>query len=390
MHKDICVLTGDYDPSKHKFRSIRRMEHPDHLPVGVLMKGKKADLAALNHWLIWRGIPSYRVGLETLLERFEIDDEKELLEAECALSVSDNYWLRREKETHTYEELNFFDRSFDPDGFGKASFRKEPYNPPEEAKHTPNNTLCGYHRKTWIRKGNRLLLYKGSTGYHQQECINEWFVSQIAERLGIFHVPYDTEIYENQLVSVCVNFLDKHTDLVTAGSAIASLGSGTEETFENLIAACQAHGMQDFRHDMDGMLVLDYLVMNSDRHSQNHGILTDADTGEWIQTAPVFDTGTALGCFVKTSELADLENHRTCKFLAQRHIFHDVLLDYVDNLAAFDLSALDGTEQLLISKMVHYRDMTGISDERITEIASLYLRRVQRLKAIQAGMMRMI
>ena len=68
----------------------------------------------------------------------------------------------------------------------------------------------------------------------------------------------------------------------------------------------------------------------------------------------------------------------------------DVLLDYVDNLAAFDLSALDGTEQLLISKMVHYRDMTGISDERITEIASLYLRRVQRLKAIQAGMMRMI
>lgn len=382
MHKDIPVLEGDYDPDRHGFRSVRSPIHPEHLPAGTA-RHRKANLSRLNDWLIWRGIPKYRVGLEELLERLDIEDTGELLEEEYALSVSDHYWLRPKKDVHTYAELNFFERPFDDRSFAIASFRKGSYSAKESAKHTPDNTLCGFHRKAWIRRENKLYLFKGSTGYHQQECVNEAMASSIARRLGIAAVPYEVTVFEGQLVSVCPNFLDLSHDLITAGNAILSLGKVKEETFESLIEVMEQNGISNARRELDELLIIDYLTLNTDRHSQNHGIIVNADTNEWITHAPIFDTGTSFGCFAKTSELKDLETHHTCKFLGRRHLLHDDLLEYVSDLSRFDLSALDDAPNEFFGRLLKWREVTGIPEERAEAIANLLARRIRSLKEAQ-------
>ena len=381
-HKDTAVLIGDYDSAVHGFWKVTLL-NAAHLPVGVRSSEKKVDIQSLNRWLTARGIPDYRVDLDRLIKRLEIEDEQELLEEENALSVSDNYWLTDSDSTETYEEMNFFDRPFDMNGFGAAMFRSNRFTPEESAKHTPNNTLCGYHRKAWMIRGDQLYLYKGSTGFHQQECINEWIASVIAEKLGLYSVPYEVTVYENQLVSVCQNFLNPDLDLVTAGDAILSSGNNAKESYEQLVQVMQNHGISDAENSLDELLLMDYLMMNTDRHAQNIGILSDANTNQWIAMAPIFDTGTSLGCFVKTSDLEHYEDRKKARFLERKNFAFEELLELIKNISRFDMSVLDGIEQLLADKLYLYRAMTGISNERIEALCHLLRRRIDHVKHFQ-------
>lgn len=43
------------------------------------------------------------------------------------------------------------------------------------------------------------------------------------------------------------------------------------------------------------MLVVDYLILNEDRHLNNFGMLRNADTREFIGAAPIFDSGSSFG-----------------------------------------------------------------------------------------------
>ena len=45
---------------------------------------------------------------------------------------------------------------------------------------------------------------------------------------------------------------------------------------------------------MDLTLLLDYIVLNEDRHFGNFGLIRDANTGEFLRSAPLFDTGSSL------------------------------------------------------------------------------------------------
>lgn len=384
MHKDVAVLTGEYDSRRHEFRKVNEILRPDQLPIGVLLDGPDSvNLVSLNGWFQWRAIPKYRVDLGRLKERLHISDEKELLELEYGLSVSDHYWFADIDDTKSYAELNFFNRDFDQDGFGQAMFRTSRYEPKDTALHTPNNTLCGYHRKAWMRNEHGLCLYKGSTGFHQQECINEWLASVLADRLGLYCVPYDVLRYEGQLVSVCPNFLNLDLELATASDAIAAMHEKLPDTVDSFLAAMEVHGIADARASLEEMFLLDYLMLNTDRHGQNAGILVDANTNRWISMAPIFDTGTGLGCFAKTSELETLGNQKNYRLFSQKHLSFESLLDRIQNWNRYDFSTLDDMPDLFRSVLLSYRSTTGISDERIEALCSLLKSRIDRVKQYQ-------
>ena len=42
------------------------------------------------------------------------------------------------------------------------------------------------------------------------------------------------------------------------------------------------------------MFILDYIMLNEDRHLNNFGIIRNVETLDWIGTAPIFDTGESL------------------------------------------------------------------------------------------------
>ena len=379
MHKNIPVVQGTYSFSHHGFREITNIITPEHLPLGSV-RDNQLSLHRLNHWLRWRGIPQYRVGLLQLESRLEIHDPLDLLEREYSLSVSDTYWLKNTDDKAEWDEINFFHRSFDQNGFGQAMFSTLNKPAGHYARHTPNNTTCGYHRKAWFRRQNDLYLLKGGSPFYQQEPINEWLASQVADLLGIHAVHYDVEIYENNIVSVCESTTDDNTDLITAGD-ILNIGTPPQDQFQlpYYISLLQKQGIQDAAGKISDMLVMDYLLMNSDRHNQNHGILVDAATMQWKDIAPVFDTGTGLGCLVSDDEMLSQETQNICELFNAKRFSHELLLSYID-FKRYDFTTLNNLPRAYGNKLVQYQQLSGISNKRIENAYRLFYRRINSLK----------
>lgn len=380
MHKDIVVLKGEYSLQEHGFHNIEIL-NAKHLPTGVL-RGGKLSVKLLNHWWRWRGIPEYRVGLPQLMTRLSIKDPKELIEKEYALSLSDTYWLKTEDDTVSWNEINFFHRDFDQSGFAQAMFSSVNKEAEDSASHTPNSITCGYHKKAWIRRGDSHYLLKGGSPFYQQEPINEWLASRIASQLGLYAIPYETEIYENNLVSVCERFTDEDTDLVTCEYVLSSLNTQAYEMqYESYIHILEKHGIADAKKCLSDQMVLDYLLMNCDRHTQNMGILVDANTNEWKAVAPVFDTGTGLGCLSRDNEILSLEHENNCQLFNARHISHETLLNYI-LFDRYDFSELEKLPREYGNQLVQYQNLTGISNERIENAYTLFYKRILSLKKI--------
>ncbi len=388
MHKDIPVLEAPYSFREHSFAGSPAVLNKTHLPAGSL-KGGEVSLNRLNHWWHWRGIPDYRVGLDRLLDNLGISSPAELLDKEYGLSVSDHYWIRSAKDNIRYDDISFFHRSFDQNGFASAMFSANRFKAKETALYTPNNTLAGYHQKAWMHRRDGLVLLKGGSPFFQQEPLNEWLAARIAGRLGISCVPYVTEVFEDRLVSVCPNMLDEKTELVTAADILmdADITSG-QFPLDDYLDLLEKKGITDIRSSFSGMLVIDYLMMNSDRHDQNHGILIDAETMAPLRMAPVFDSGTGLGCLVKDSLIDREEEKDSCRLFGARSFSHEDLPAMITGLDKYDLTALSGIDEEYTRMLEKYRRVSGMTARRIESLAGLLNRRIEKLKQHQLGIVK--
>ena len=63
MHKDVPVAEIELDGASCAIAGIGEVYAPEHVPVGVMVKGKKIDRATLNGWWSGRAIPASRDGL---------------------------------------------------------------------------------------------------------------------------------------------------------------------------------------------------------------------------------------------------------------------------------------------------------------------------------------
>lgn len=383
MHKDVEVLKGKYDFERHSFREIE-VFNEKHLPVGTVTDGV-FSLKKLNSWIHWRGIPGYRVGLMQLMERLQIKEPLELLEKAHMLSVSDCYWLKEEGEEVSWKDINFFHHSFDDKGFGTVMFARIAYDAPASARKTPNNTTAGYHRKAWLIQNGQLVLAKGGSAKVQEEPVNEWLAGQIAQRLGIDAVHYDLGIYEDQLVCLCPAMTNEHTDLVSAKDVMRGVKVPKGEfSAQYYLDELASHGITDGEEKLSDMCVLDYLMMNTDRHNQNLGILVDADTMEWKKWAPVFDTGTGLACLKEDDEVAEEEEQQDCQLFNAKGFSHEELLPFID-FRRYDFTGLQKLADDYGNQLVKYQRNTNISNRRIEDLYRLFYKRVLRIQKAASG-----
>ena len=77
---------------------------------------------------------------------------------------------------------------------------------------------------------------------------------------------------------------------------------GSTSNYQHYLDCCTLHGL-DVRRSVDQMIVLDYLILNEDRHYNNFGIVRNADSLNWVSAAPIYDSGTSLLVNTPTSEL---------------------------------------------------------------------------------------
>lgn len=110
MCGDHPVLAFEYDPESGRACSSGEVLDHDRLPLEFTTHGKSAlYVKRIDEWWRSRAIPSTRDGIRRVLESLGAASTGELLDRTYGLSLSDQYWVRREDDPAEWKDVNFFD-----------------------------------------------------------------------------------------------------------------------------------------------------------------------------------------------------------------------------------------------------------------------------------------
>ena len=143
---------------------------------------------------------------------------------------------------------------------------------------SPELTTNGMLAKCWRRLGGTPVLFKGGTegaansGF---EPYSEFYAAQVAEAIGLDHVPYGLSKFEGRLCSTCAAFTSDRYGYLSAGRYMTREAALSDSRFADIF-------------------FFDALICNPDRHLGNFGYLVDNDTNEIVRAAPIFDNGYGL------------------------------------------------------------------------------------------------
>lgn len=297
------------------------------------------------------------------------------------LSLSDQYWLKPEESNLNYEDINFFDNSFDYAEFMEASLSKNSKMIQNiSSLKTPNNTTDGMLKKAWIIENGIRYLLKGGYRNETLQPFNEVLASEICKRLGFYHVEYSLDTYKDMVVSKCPCFITKDTELVTCHKIRNGMKNyNSIEDYEEYIKKLESEGIKDAREKMENMYILDFLIMNEDRHLNNFGIIRDVNTLKWLDVAPIFDNGQSLNIAYYDDE----EIHIT----GEGKLFYgvkpfDEIIKIVKDIKRIDVTKLDDIPKWFDNLLHEYQEITGYSDKRINKLCILLNRQINKLKKL--------
>lgn len=385
MNKNTKILEAEYDSATGVFTQIYEVYNIDYAPYilkGYYIKDEINDTpfrTNLSDWFKGRGIPSWRDKLDLLLHRLNIITPSELLDKAFGLSLSDQYFLKPINSNITYDDINFFDNDFDYAEFMEASLSKN--STPivkEESLKTPNNTTDGMLRKAWIIDDNIRYLLKGGYKNEILQPFNEVLASEICNRLGFNHVEYTIDTYKDTVVSKCPCFITKDTELITCNQIINNIERhNNQEDYENYIKILEDNGINNPREKLENMFILDFLIMNEDRHLNNFGIIRDVNTLKWIDIAPIFDNGQSLNI----EYYDDDELHIS----GEGRLFYEVkpfdeIIKCVENIKRVDIDKLNDLPEWFDNLLHKYQNISHMSDKRIYRLCILLNRQINKLR----------
>ena len=387
MNKKVEVLVALYNETSKFFDEIYEIKDINYAPYILKSFYIENDInntsfrTNLSEWFKGRGIPSWRDKLDLLLHRLNITAPYELLDKAFGLSLSDQYWLKPVGSNISYDDINFFDNDFDYAEFMEASLSTNSKTITKEASlKTPNNTTDGMLKKAWIIGNGTRYLLKGGYKNEILQPFNEVLASKICDRLGFNHVEYTIDTYKDIIVSKCPCFITKDTEFITCHQIKNDMKRHDNlEDYEEYIKKLEDNGIESAREKLENMFILDYIIMNEDRHLNNFGIIRDVNTLEWLDVAPIFDNGQSLNIeYYDEEELHISGNGRLFYEIKP----FDEIIKVVKDLKRIDISKLDGIVEWFDDLLHEYQDLTKMSDRRIERLCILLNSQINKLKKL--------
>ena len=380
MNKNTKVLEAEYNKKIASFTNIYNIENIDYAPIIIknALKEKNNNITILTEWFKGRGIPSWRDDLDLLLAKLNITTREELLDKAFGLSLSDQYWIKPYNSNVQYKDINFFEHDFNSADFTNITFSNSNDYSTKVNLVSPNNTTDGRLKKTWIIENKERYLLKGGYKNEVLEPFNEVLASMICDRLGIYHTKYEIDVISNKVVSKCKCFINSNTELITAHQILHNV-CNKEKAYEEYINILENHNIKNAREKIEDMFILDYIIMNEDRHLNNFGIIRDVNTLEWLDVAPIFDNGESLNIIDYTDEEVIINNQG--RFFYRIDNF-DEMLKYIKNIKRYDLSKLDGVVEEFDDLLHSYSNITHMTDRIIQKICTLLYTRINKLNKI--------
>jgi hypothetical protein len=360
---DIVIKDGD-------ITDVINIHEPEHLPYKHV-DDKSKNISLLNNWVEHRGIPFSREDYDAIMMEFGVNSSKELTVLSYGLNLTDHYWLcEKDKDKH-WEEVNFFDNDF--------SARIGKILPELGEKYqnfiNPDLSSNGSLKKFWIINNGKRELCKAGSGDLKQEPFNEYIASQIADRLNIDHVNYEIRERENEFYSRCPCMIDKNVEFVNAFGVYLE-GEKTGDRYGDYLNACVKMGINNAREEVDKMIVLDYLIRNTDRHVGNFGVLRDSETLKWEKIAPVFDNGSSLWHNAQGVRFINAESKSECRSFTGENE-KNILL--TGDLPWYDKNRLNDIDKVITGA---FKLNKNIEAERTERIVGEFKKRADNLSLI--------
>ena len=388
MNQNTPIMAIEYNTTLNAIEEIYETYHIDHAPLSILnasrIKGANL-LKQVNEWFKGRGIPSWRKDLENLLEKLNVSSPEELLNKSYALSLSDQYWLKEENSIVKWQDINFFNNDFQYEAYLEAALDSSSNLNASTDKailRSPNNTTDGMLQKGWIIEQGKRVLVKGTYTFSREEPFNEWLASQISKRLGFDYCNYWVSWSDKtKLVSKCENFINENEEIISAYDIFKSEKKPNNlSDYEFYIKILEQHNVLNARENVANMFIVDYLMMNTDRHLKNFGIIRNVNTLEWVRTTPIFDTGQSMQCDRYLNEM-DF-SYGTGKFFTNTaKDYEDILKTIGSYITTLDIKKLDGLCSEYKTMLEQYQDKQDISDKRIENLTSGLKERIEKLEA---------
>ena len=384
MNKNAEVLVAEYQSSIATFTEVYEIKNIEYAPLIIKRSYEKSNdrfLGDLSDWFRGRGIPSWRDRLDLLLYRLNVDRPEELIDKSFGLSLSDQYWIKPYESNIKYDDINFFDHDFDSADFLEATFTNNNFTVSSDASlKTPNNTTDGMLKKTWIIEDGKRYLLKGGFKSDILQPFNEVLASEICKRLGFDHVEYTLDTYKDMVVSKCECLTTKDTEIITTYQIIRDEKKNKSILdYENYIKILEEHNIKDARIKLENMYILDFLIMNEDRHLNNFGIIRDVNTLKWVDVCPIFDNGQSLNIISY--------DDNTIITSGEGRLFYEIksfdrIIKIVQNIKRIDVSKLDGIVKWFDEILHKYQNITNMSDRRINRLCILLNRQINKLTSI--------
>ena len=296
--------------------------HAALLPAGL----KKTD-DGLMSWLRSRIIPKNREYVDALLAKSGLshNDTKGILQVCRGLSLNDSYWVVEEGFTGKFADYNLYDHDFVKvlsliayTGYGSSSRAKG-------FSSSPEFTTTGMLRKGWRRLGGKVLLYKGGTSGAANtgnEPYSEFYAAQVAQQMGIDHVPYGLSMWKGCMCSTCELFCDIDHSFVPIYRFLDKCTLRTVADYLKSLGGSYYDGFVD-------MLVFDALICNEDRHFGNFGLMVDNKTNQPYAFAPLFDHGLSLFNYAMPDDLKTLDEYAKTRSSAYGVPFDNIVREFI-------------------------------------------------------------
>ena len=226
-----------------------------------------------------------------------------------------------------------------------------------ESSGTAGSFLKAYSELNGIKTYYKLSNYDTINGITGHESVNEIIVDRLLSILGISHLHYQL-IHADILVNgtILETWLCVSEDFKKRGESKIALDqyyNAEKLEDESPLAFCLRQGWADYIWEM---LLVDYLILNRDRHGANIEILRNT-TRKTYRPAPLFDHGLSLvcGCTDETSLQAFhiMEDRRIQCFVGSQSAWENLKL--IPKNALRNIHPLKETDRDEL-----FRDMNGI------------------------------
>lgn len=302
------------------------------LPITQTSPAEMARIMASNinliqEWMSNRVLSLSRDNAKQIFNMFNISqsNDKSTRVKICLMcrgvSVTDSYWIKLEEENKSWDQVNIRKKHFKE----IVDIALNGENPSITTNPIcPELTTKGLFKKAWTRDPESKELYLLKSDKHS-ENINtrcEVLASHVLDCFtNIPHVQYTGRMRTTKegkiYVDKCKNFVGEDYSFVEA---------------KEVMQYCELHKLSfeectlnSFGSKFANIAVIDYIIMNTDRHDNNYGFMMDNNTGELVDIAPLFDYNLALvaDVFRKNEAAAQsfsqmLNNNETIEGLAAR------------------------------------------------------------------------